>query len=139
MTMIGLRYDLRAPSFGAVTHAELYAACLEQCAFADEHGLDFVVLSEHHGVEDGFLPAPVTLAAAVAGRTRKILINIAAILVPLHDPVRLAEELAVAQLVSGGRVGFVAGVGYRREEFEMAGVDPKTRGRLLEEYVGVLR
>src|SRR3989442_1615670 len=64
MTMIGLRYDLRAPSFGAVTHAELYAACLEQCAWADRHGLDFVVLSEHHGVEDGYLPAPLVLAAA---------------------------------------------------------------------------
>src|SRR5437879_6529475 len=139
MLSIALRYDLRVPPFAATTHAEQYAACLEQCAFADEHGLDFVVLSEHHGVEDGFLPAPVTLAAAVAGRTRKILINIAAILVPLHDPVRLAEELAVAQLASGGRVGFVAGVGYRREEFEMAGGDPKTRGRLLEECVGVLR
>ena len=66
MTMIGLRYDLRAPSFGAVTHAELYAACLEQCAWADRHGLDFVVLSEHHGVEDGYLPAPLVLAAAIA-------------------------------------------------------------------------
>jgi alkanesulfonate monooxygenase SsuD/methylene tetrahydromethanopterin reductase-like flavin-dependent oxidoreductase (luciferase family) len=139
MLSIALRYDLRVPPFAATTHAAQYAACLDQCAFADDHGLDFVVLSEHHGVNDGYLPAPVTLAAAVAGRTRKILINIAAILVPLHDPVRLAEELAVAQLASGGRVGFVAGVGYRREEFEMAGVDPKTRGRLLEEYVDVMR
>ena len=68
MTMIGLRYDLRVPSFCSVTHAELYAACLEQCAWADRLGLDFVVLSEHHGVDDGYLPAPLTLAAAIAGR-----------------------------------------------------------------------
>src|SRR5204862_7653580 len=54
-------------------------------------------------------------------------------------PVRLAEQLAVAQLASGNRVSFVAGLGYRAEELEMAGVDPKSRGRLLEEYVGVMR
>jgi alkanesulfonate monooxygenase SsuD/methylene tetrahydromethanopterin reductase-like flavin-dependent oxidoreductase (luciferase family) len=136
---IAVRYDLRVPPFAKTTHAAQYAACLDQCAFADEHGLDFVVLSEHHGVDDGYLPSPITLAGAVAGRTRKIMINIAAILVPLHDPVRLAEELAVAQLASGGRVGFVAGAGYRREEFEMAGVDAKSRGRLLVEYVEVMR
>src|SRR2546428_3890789 len=139
MLSIAMRYDLRVPTFAATTHAAQYAACLEQCAFADEHGLDFVVLSEHHGVEDGYLPAPVTLAAAVAGRTRKIGINIAAILVPLHDPVRLAEQLAVAQLASAGRVSFVAGLGYRGGELEMACVDPKSRGRVLEEYVGVMR
>ena len=139
MTMIGLRYDLRAPSFGSVTHAELYAACLDQCAWADRHGLDFVVLSEHHGVEDGYLPAPITLAAAIAGRTKSIRINIAAVLVPLHDPVRLAEQLAVLDLGSGSRVGLIAGLGYRHEEFAMAGVDRAERGRLLEEYLAVMR
>jgi alkanesulfonate monooxygenase SsuD/methylene tetrahydromethanopterin reductase-like flavin-dependent oxidoreductase (luciferase family) len=139
MAMIGIRFDLRAPAFGTATHAELYAACLDQCAWAEEQGLDLVVLSEHHGVDDGYLPAPLTLAAAIAGRTRRININIAALLVPLHDPVRLAEELAVLDLASGSRVGFVAGLGYREEEFSMAGVDRKARGRLLEEYVQVLR
>src|SRR5881296_2053107 len=139
MTMIGLRYDLRAPSFCSVTHAELYAACLEQCAWADRLGLDFVVLSEHHGVDDGYLPAPLTLAAAIAGRTKRIRITVAAILVPLHDPVRLAEQLAVLDLVSGSRVSFVAGLGYRQEEFEMAGIERTQRGKLLEESVEVMR
>src|SRR5216110_3707424 len=133
MTMIGLRYDLRVPSFCSVTHAELYAACLEQCAWADRLGLDFVVLSEHHGVDDGYLPAPLTLAAAIAGRTKSIRINVAAVLVPLHDPVRLAEQLAVLDLASGSRVGLIAGLGYRREEFAMAGVDRAERGRLRSE------
>src|SRR2546421_213216 len=139
MAMLGLRYDLRAPSWGSATHAEMYAACLDQARWGDERGIDFVVLSEHHGAEDGYIPAPVTMAAAIAGRTRRIGINIAAVLVPLHDPVRLAEELAVLDLASGGRVSFVAGVGYRYEEFEMAGIDRKQRGKLLEEYVDVMR
>jgi alkanesulfonate monooxygenase SsuD/methylene tetrahydromethanopterin reductase-like flavin-dependent oxidoreductase (luciferase family) len=139
MAVIALRYDLRAPAFAGVSHETLYRTCLEQCAWADAHGLDLVVLSEHHGVDDGYLSAPVTLAAAIAGRTQRLRIQIAAVLVPLHDPVRLAEQLATVALVSGGRLGLVAGVGYRQEEFDMAGVDRAQRGRLLEEYVGVLR
>ena len=139
MAMIGIRFDLRVPPFSTTTHAEMYAACLDQCAWADEHGLDIIVLSEHHGVADGYLPAPLTLAAAIAGRTTKIRINIAAVLVPMHDPVRLAEQLAVLDLASGSRVSFVAGLGYRQEEFEMAGIDRKQRGKLLEEYVDVMR
>ncbi len=137
--MIAIRFDLRVPPFARVTHAQLYQACLEQCAWADQLGLDTVVLSEHHGLEDGYLPAPLTLAAAVAARTHRIAISIAAALVPLHDPVRLAEQLAVLDLISGGRVSIVAGLGYRAEEFEMAGVDLRGRGKLLEEYVRVMR
>jgi alkanesulfonate monooxygenase SsuD/methylene tetrahydromethanopterin reductase-like flavin-dependent oxidoreductase (luciferase family) len=139
MTMVALRYDLRVPPFSSATHADLYRACLDQCAWGDEKGLDLVALSEHHGIDDGYLPAPLTLAAAVAGRTKRIQINIAAILVPLHDPVRLAEQMAVLDLVSGGRVGYVCGLGYRHEEFEMAGVDRSQRGRLLEESIEVMR
>jgi len=138
MTMLGIRFDLRVPPFADLTHAEQYAACLDMCAWADDRGFDIVVLSEHHGVEDGFMSAPVTLAAAIAGRTKRISINIAAALVPLHDPIRLAEQLATVALVSGGRLSLVAGLGYRPEEFAMAAVDRKRRGRLLEEYVGVM-
>src|SRR5438552_8678963 len=117
MAMIAIRYDLRVPPFATTTHAALYSACLDQCAWADELGLDTVVLSEHHGVGDGYLPAPLTLAAVIGGRTKRIRINIAAVLVPLHDPVRLAEQLAVLDLASESRVSFVAGLGYRAEEF----------------------
>ena len=137
--MLTIRYDLRVPGFAETTHEAQYAACLEQCAWADEQGFSSVVLSEHHGVEDGYLPAPLVLAGAVAGRTRRIMISISALLVALHDPVRLAEELAVLDLASGGRVSFVAGLGYRPEEFEMAGVERKERGRLVEEYIDVMR
>ena len=139
MVMIGIRYDLRVPPFASTTHAELYRACLEQCAWADERGVDLVVLSEHHGVADGYLPAPLTLAAAIAGCTTRMRLTVAALLVPLHDPVRLAEQLAVLDLVSGSRVGVVVGLGYRQEEFDMAGVDRKQRGKLLEECVDVMR
>ena len=139
MAMIGIRFDLRVPSFAKTTHADQYRACLQMCGWADENGLDIAVLSEHHGVDDGYMSSPLTLAAAIAGRTRTIPINIAAVLLPLHDPIRFAEQAATVALVSGGRLSFVAGLGYRHEEFEMAGVDRKQRGKLLEEYVDVMR
>jgi alkanesulfonate monooxygenase SsuD/methylene tetrahydromethanopterin reductase-like flavin-dependent oxidoreductase (luciferase family) len=139
MTMIGLRFDLRVPPFGSASHAQLYRACLDMAQWADEQRLDFIALSEHHGVEDGFMSAPIAVASAIAGRTRNIGISIAALLVPLHDPVRMAEELAAVSLLSGGRVSVVAGLGYRPEEFAMADVDRKRRGKLLDEYVGVMR
>lgn len=134
-----IRYDLRVPAFATVTHGEVYAACLEQCAWADTHGIDAVTLAEHHGSSDGYLPAPLTLAAAVAGCTRRLNISVAAIVLPLHDPVRLAEQIAVLDLVSGGRISLVVVPGYRPEEFAMAGVDRTERWRLVEEYVEVMR
>lgn len=137
--MIGLRYDLRVPAWEGITASGQYAACLEQCRWADELGLDLVTISEHHGVDDGFLPAPLTMAAAIAATTSRLAINVSAALLPLHDPVRFAEQLVVADLVARGRISVVLGSGYRDEEFAMAGVTFKERLALLEEYVGVLR
>lgn len=139
MAMVGIRFDLRVPPMSTATHADQYAACLDMCEWADGLGLDIVVLSEHHGVDDGYMSAPLTLAAAIAGRTKNIRINVAALLAPLHDPIRLAEQLATLDLVSNSRVSLVAGLGYRQEEFDMAGVDRKQRGKLLDECVQVLR
>ncbi len=140
MTTIALRYDLRSPSWAATQHPELYKACLEQCAWVDEHGVaDIVSLSEHHGIDDGYLPAPFVMAGAVAGVTKRLPITIAAALLPLHDPVRLAEQIAVVDLASGGRVSFVAGAGYKRSEFEMANVPYKGRTAMMVEYIEIMR
>jgi alkanesulfonate monooxygenase SsuD/methylene tetrahydromethanopterin reductase-like flavin-dependent oxidoreductase (luciferase family) len=140
MVALTLWYDLRAPSWAAMQHPELYAACLEQVAWAEKNGVaDIAVLSEHHGREDGFMPSPLTLAAAIAARTQHIPINIAAIVLPLHDPIRLAEQAAAADLISRGRISFVVAIGYAEHEFEMAGVDRSKRVQLLEEYIDVMR
>jgi alkanesulfonate monooxygenase SsuD/methylene tetrahydromethanopterin reductase-like flavin-dependent oxidoreductase (luciferase family) len=137
---IATRYDLRVPEWAATPPADVYAACLDQAAWLDETGAtDIVALSEHHGMEDGWMPSPFTMAAAIAARTKRLPISITAAIVPLHDPVRLAEQVAVVDLISRGRVTFVAGIGYARHEFAMAGVDPKGRGALVEEYVDVMR
>ncbi|MCI3949464.1 MAG: luciferase [Acidimicrobiales bacterium] len=139
MPLVVIRFDLRTPPWGPVRTPELHAAALEYSRWADEQGLDLVVLSEHHGIEDGYLPSPLVFGGAVAGRTRRIGISIAALLVPLHDPLRLAEDIAVLDLASGGRLSIVAGIGYRREEYAMLGRDWSTRVADFEEKVGVLR
>ena len=135
---LSLRYDLRAPAFGAPA-AALYQAALEQCAWAEEHGFLMATLSEHHGSDDGYCPSPLVMAAAIAGRTRHLRMMIAALVVPLYDPVRLAEDLAVLDLASGGRVDLILGAGYREEELAMYGRTLDDRIPMLEEGVEVLR
>ena len=139
MGMLGLRYDLRVPDFAPTTHAEQYHACLEICDWADRVGFDMVALSEHHGVDDGYMSAPLSIATAVLSRTSRLPVIIGALLIPLHDPVRLAEQLAAIDLLAPGRLNIIAGLGYRPEEFAMADVDRRRRGPLAEEAIGVLR
>ncbi len=136
--VFGLRYDFRCPSFASVEPIELYQEALEQSAWADEHGFAFVSLAEHHGAADGYLPAPLLIAAAVAARTRRIGIMVASLIVPLHDPVRLAEDLAVLDLISGGRVIPVLAGGYMEREFAMFGRQLAERRERLDEIVPFL-
>lgn len=138
MAMSVIRFDLRAPGFTPAQTRDLYATALDMAAWADEHGFDMCVLSEHHGADDGYMTSPVTLAGAVAGRTRRIPINIGALLVPLYDPIRLAEDIAAVDLASGGRLSIVAGLGYRPEEYALFGRDWKTRGKRLDHCLEVM-
>jgi len=133
-----LRYDLRCPPFAKVSHAELYATALEQCAWADRLGFAGVILSEHHGSPDGYLPSPLVFGAAVAARTRNLRIHFAALIAPLHDPLRLAEDLAVLDVVSGGRVVPVLAGGYVESEFRAFGRKLSDRARVMEEIVPFL-
>jgi alkanesulfonate monooxygenase SsuD/methylene tetrahydromethanopterin reductase-like flavin-dependent oxidoreductase (luciferase family) len=135
---LSLRYDLRAPAFGPPAET-LYRAALEQCAWAEDHGFAMATLSEHHGSDDGYCPSPLVMAAAIAGRTRNLRILVAALILPLYDPIRLAEDLAVLDLASGGRIDLVLGAGYRAEELAMFGREMGERVPLLEEGIAVLR
>ncbi|MBH0118361.1 LLM class flavin-dependent oxidoreductase [Rhodococcus sp. CX] len=139
---IGLRYDMRAPDLGPGTAstATLYATAVEQCKWADERGFGTVYLAEHHGAEDNYCPSPVVLASAIAGVTRDIRIHFSALCVTMHDPLRLAEDLAVLDLIAGsGRIEITAGIGYRPHEFEMFGVDFENRAKVFEEKLAVLQ
>ena len=121
MPLLSLRYDLRCAPFDATTSAELVATALDQCEWADRLGFAAVTLSEHHGSPDGYLPSPLVFGAAVAARTRNLRIVIAALIAPLHDPIRLAEDIAVLDVVSNGRVIPVVSGGYVESEFRAFG------------------
>lgn len=130
-------FDMRAPGFGTPT-AELYAAALDMAAFADEAGVMSVNLMEHHASEDGYLPQPFVMGGGVAARTKRCRISLGAVILPLHDPVKIAEQIAVLDLMSNGRLQVIFGAGYVAEEFAAFGVSLKDRGRLLNEGIDVI-
>ena len=138
MALFSLRYDLRCPPFGVASSAELAATALEQCEWADGLGFATVVLCEHHGSPDGYLPSPLVMAGAVAARTRNLRITIAALIAPLHDPIRIAEDLAVVDVISNGRLIPVLSGGYVASEFETFGRKLSDRAAYMEEIVPLL-
>ena len=135
---LSLKFDLRAPSWGTPAH-ELYAAALEQCEWADQIGFDVVRFLEHHGSEDGYCPSPLAMSAAVAARTRRVRIRARAFILPLHDPVRVAEDCAVIDLISRGRFELVVAGGYLESEYAMFGRSLEDRPQLVEEGVEALK
>ncbi len=137
--MLTVRFDLRLGPQTTATRGELYAAALEMSAWAERNGVVTVMFNQHHGASDGYLPSPITMAAAAVARTTTQAFNVGALLLLMYDPVKLAEDMVVLDHLSGGRVSYTIGLGYRPEEFAMFGVDHGRRGALLEERIGVLR
>ncbi len=132
MAFFVTRYDFRAPGATPEQRHELFTRAVEQARYVDEHGHHALLLSEHHASEDGYLPSPLVMAGAFAAATTKIPISIAALLANLHDPVRLAEDVAVLDHLSGGRVGYTFGLGYREVEYALFEREWRTRGADLE-------
>ena len=137
--MFTMRFSQRSATDDPAARADLYAATIDMCAWAEDRGALAAILSQHHGVDDGYLPSPVPLASAIAARTTTLPITVAALLLAFYEPVKLAEDLAVVDLISRGRVSYVVGIGYRDEEFDMFGVERRGRGHVVEERIGLLR
>jgi alkanesulfonate monooxygenase SsuD/methylene tetrahydromethanopterin reductase-like flavin-dependent oxidoreductase (luciferase family) len=137
-TEYSLVYDMRAPDFGAPP-VELYRAAVEQCAWADGHGFRQVTLAEHHASEDGYLPSPIVMGSAIAAVTERLLIHLSVVLLPLYHPLRAAEDLAVLDLISGGRLRLTVAGGYREEEYAQFGLDIRKRPSLMERAVAALK
>lgn len=119
--------------------ADRYEAALAMAQWADQLGAYAVSLSEHHGSADGYLPSPIAMAAAVAARTTTTRISIQAIPAPFHDPLRLAEDLAVVDLLSRGRLDVTLAGGYVLEEFAMFATSLSERPRRVVEAVRTLK
>jgi alkanesulfonate monooxygenase SsuD/methylene tetrahydromethanopterin reductase-like flavin-dependent oxidoreductase (luciferase family) len=136
---VGIYLDLRNPPRWRRPWGTRYAQALERIVEAERLGIGSVWLTEHHLFEDGYLPQPLTFAAAIAARTKRVRIGTAIMLAPLRPALQIAEEAAVVDIVSGGRLELGLGPGYRVPEFEAYGVDIERRIELYEERVRELR
>ena len=134
---IGLWYDFRNAS--RKPWPDLYGELLDQISWADSAGFESVWLSEHHVTDDGYMPSVFAMLAAIAGRTQNLRLGTAVCLAPLHHPIRLAEDVAVVDILSGGRVELGLAPGYRPSEFEVLGVPRRERGVRTDETVEILR
>jgi probable F420-dependent oxidoreductase len=135
----GLWYDFRNPVEWRQDPARLYEGIIAQCVRAEELGWDDVWLSEHHFIEDGYTPSMLPLAAAIATRTKRVRIGTSVLLLPLHDPLRIAEDSATVDVVSNGRFELGVGAGYRVAEFKGFGIPRKQRDPRMEEATTILR
>ncbi len=106
---------------------------------SEDAGFDAFWVSEHHGWPDGYLPSPLIALAVAASATTTISLGSGVVIAPLHDPIRLAEDAAVVDQLSGGRLVLGLGVGYLDAEYRMFGVAPSSRGQRLTETVEILR
>jgi hypothetical protein len=131
--MFMMRFDMRVPGKTPAQIADHYQAAIDMAQWADDKGCVGIGLSEHHCAEDGYTPSPLMLASAIAARTTKVPILIAAALLPMYDPVRLAEDMIVLDYISRGRVTFIFGLGYRPVEYDLYGLDFDKRGAIADE------
>lgn len=134
-----MRFTMTAAGTDPGERAASYAAALAMAAWSEERGALTVAVCQHHDVENGYLPSPLPVAAALAARTTSLPITVAALLLAFYEPVKLAEDMAVIDLISHGRVSYVIGIGYRQEEFDLFDIDRRHRARLVEERIGVVR
>lgn len=133
------QFTLQIPPWDERDHARLYAETLDLARLAEQVGFDSFWLAEHHGAQDGYIPSVLSFLASVAARTERIELGTAVMLAPFHNPLRVAEDAAVVDNISNGRLNLGLGLGWAPEEYRMFGVPTKGRGRRLEEFVEVLR
>jgi alkanesulfonate monooxygenase SsuD/methylene tetrahydromethanopterin reductase-like flavin-dependent oxidoreductase (luciferase family) len=130
-------FDMRAPDWGT-PRDQLYKAAVEMAAFVDQIGINSINLMEHHGSEDGYLPQPFLLASAMAAVTKTITFSLGAVILPLHDPVMIAEKVALLDLISQGRARVIFGAGYVPSEFAMFQTSTKDRGKRLDAGIEII-
>lgn len=133
------QFTLQIPPWDERNHAQLYADTLEIARLAEDVGFDSFWLAEHHGASDGYIPSLLPFLSAVAARTERLELGTAVMLSPFHDPLRVAEDAAVVDNISGGRLNLGIGLGWAPEEYRMFAAPTKGRGRRLSEFVAVLR
>ncbi len=121
------------------SHADIIRGELDQIVWSEELGFDEIWLTEHHFINYGLSVDPAALAAAAASRTRRIRIGLAAAILPFHHPLRLAEQMALVDIISNGRLDVGVGRGNRPMEFRGFHVPQEESRDRFDEAVEILR
>jgi probable F420-dependent oxidoreductase len=121
------------------TDAQIYGDLVDLAAELETAGFDSVWTSEHHFVDDGYMPSQLPVLAAMAARTSRIRLGTGVLLAPMFDPLHVAEDAATVDLISGGRLILGLGIGWRDEELEAFRIPTGERGSRLEGHIAVLR
>ena len=134
---IGL-FTMQSHKDNPVSQSELYKQSLEQVKLAEGVNFDSAWISEHHFLPDGYCPYPPVVASAMAAVTNRIKIGSAGVILPLHDPIRVAEDAALVDNISNGRFNLGVVLGYRKEEFDGLCVPMKQRPSRMEEGIDII-
>lgn len=135
---LGLMFSFRNPAAWRRPFVDVYRDELDLVTYAEELGFDTIWLTEHHFADDGYSPSIIPLAAAIAARTQRVRIGFNLLLLPLHNAIRVAEDIATLDVLSGGRIDVGLGQGYARHEFDGYGIDRGERLRRFVEGLDVL-
>ena len=135
---IGFLYDFRNPPQWQRPWQALYAETLDAIVETERLGFGAAYVPEHHLADDGYLPAPLTLLATIAARTTTMRLGTGVALAPLHDPVRFAQDTAMIDLLSQGRLDLGLAIGYRKREAAAFGVDFTRRGARFDEFLEIV-
>lgn len=136
---MGMMFDFRNPEPWRKPFPEFYQSQLDLVVRTEQLGFDNCWLTEHHFVEDGYNAATLPVAAAIAARTQRIRIGTFVLLMPFHNPVRLAEDVASIDILSNGRFDLGVGQGYRAPEFEAFKIPRKERAPRMTEGIDLVR
>jgi alkanesulfonate monooxygenase SsuD/methylene tetrahydromethanopterin reductase-like flavin-dependent oxidoreductase (luciferase family) len=135
----GLLWPFRNPEWARVPWEKLYRSHLDLIVDSEKMGFDDAWLTEHHFIDDGYSPSLLPIGAAIAARTHRIRIGTFLLLLPLHNPVRVAEDTATLDLISGGRFDLGVGLGYRVGEFDDQGIPARERSGRMQESLTIVR
>lgn len=135
----GFGFDMRNPVAWRRPWTQHYQEHLDFIAWTETLGFEQVWIAEHHCDEDGYCPSPLVVCSALAGKTKTMRLSTGIGLAPFYTPTRLAEDVAVLDIISGGRIELALGLGYLIREFDAYGVDVKSRGRRANEILEIIR
>ncbi|MBI2525513.1 MAG: LLM class flavin-dependent oxidoreductase [Candidatus Rokubacteria bacterium] len=125
--------------FIPIEGGQFYREALEEVVRGEDLGFDSIWMEEHHSVQDHYWPSPLTVLAGFATRTSRVTLGTDILVAPFYHPARLAEDVAMLDVMSGGRVVLGVAIGYKPDEFALYGAEMEKRGARFEEQLAVMK